>query len=74
MFEETDSREGLFSSVTVSDEKEMLQEIASVSMQRLSGLDSAPAFHLRRVENKGTGLSAVIFRVHHVIGDGISLT
>ena len=44
-----------------------------VSSEDLTGYNSIPAWHMRRVENVGPGLSAVIFRIHHVLGDGISL-
>jgi hypothetical protein len=57
----------------VEGEEALLQEITRASMEDLSGYRSTPAFHMRRIENTGAGLSAVLFRIHHVIGDGISL-
>jgi hypothetical protein len=59
--------------VTVKNEESLLEELNSLIMTDIPGYGKTPAWHVRRVENIGLGLSAIVFRIHHVIGDGISL-
>ena len=63
----------MISSVQVNGEEEMLAAVHKEGMSDIAGYNETPAFRLFRVENRGIGLSAVVIRVHHVIGDGISL-
>ena len=47
-----------------------------MSAEDLTGYGKLPAWNVRVIENntKGTtGNSALVFRIHHVIGDGVSL-
>jgi len=47
-----------------------------VSAEDLTGYGKLPAWNVRVIENTsttGTGNSALVFRIHHVIGDGVSL-
>ena len=71
-FEETDKFNQVFSSRVVRDEMSLIDEIARISNEPLD-ISNSPAWTLTRIENTGEGLSAVVFRIHHVIGDGISL-
>ena len=67
------SRSDMISSTLVRNEVELKTEIHRVSTSDLSFYDTTPAYHLRRVDNIGEGFSAIILRIHHVIGDGMSL-
>ena len=60
----------------VSSEEEMLKaidEIVSEPLYTDGGLDNRLLWRMYRILNTGTGRSAGICRVHHVLGDGISL-
>lgn len=63
----------MISSVKVNGEEEMLAALHKASMEDIPGYNETPAFRILRVENVGTGLSSILLRIHHVIGDGISL-
>lgn len=63
-----------FSTITVANEDALLEELNTVIMTDIPGYHQTPAWHIRRIENTSRqGLSVIVFRVHHVIGDGISL-
>ena len=58
----------------VNTEKEMMTECDKISLLDLGAYDGVkPLWVFQRVVNKGTGLSGLLMRIHHVIGDGISL-
>jgi hypothetical protein len=65
--------DSLFSEITVANEAELLQELDRTSMEDLAGYGKTPAWHMRIIHNSGNGLSAVVVKIHHIIGDGISL-
>ncbi len=55
---------------TVADEKELKEVVDSIVAQELPA--DMPFWCVHRIENL-SGLSCVLTRIHHVIGDGISL-
>lgn len=61
----------------VNNEAEMLAVANEVCVRELEGgYDQLPPFRLHRFENKNGsngGLHGVLLRIHHVIGDGMSL-
>jgi hypothetical protein len=60
--------------VTANDEAHMMQVINDVMSTDLDGFYGVrPLWSIVRIENKGTGVSGLLIRVHHVIGDGIAL-
>ena len=67
------NNERLFSTISVSSEVELMEEVSRISKMDLSGNGEIPSWHIRRIVNKGRGLSAVVFRIHHVIGDGMAI-
>lgn len=61
-------------SVDVTSEKNMMEECDRIVMNNLGEYDGAkPLWVFHRITNKGSGLSGLLIRIHHVIGDGISL-
>ena len=72
-FEPCDFSDSLYSKVFVGDEASLVEEINRTAGEDLSGYGTTPAWHIRIIENQGSGLSAVVLRIHHVIGDGVSL-
>ena len=60
--------------VSVKSEKEMMAECDRISQLDLGEYDGVkPLWVFQKVINEGTGLSGLLIRIHHVIGDGISL-
>lgn len=57
--------------VGVVSEADVLAEADRIATNDLD--QSMPMWCFHRITNKGTGLSALLIRVHHVIGDGIAL-
>ena len=58
---------------TVSSEDEFFRVIDEiVSVDLVGGYSELPPWRLHRIENS-TGLSGILIRVHHVIGDGMSM-
>lgn len=62
----------IFSS-SVNGEKELLAEVDRICNSDIEGYGTRPLWCAHRIVNNGDGVSAVVFRVHHVIGDGIGL-
>jgi len=56
-----------------SDEAEIDREIEKVVKSQFDGSDGHVMWRLHLFPNTGGGQSATLFRVHHVIGDGIAL-
>lgn len=60
--------------VTVISEKNMMDECDRIVLNDLGEYDGVkPLWTFHRLVNKGSGLSGLLIRIHHVIGDGISL-
>eukprot|EP01041_Mallomonas_annulata_P003632 gene3632-7238_t len=58
----------------VGSEQELLNEAQNISNSLLDkNYTESPAWMIHRITNTGKGVSAVLFRFHHTIGDGISL-
>lgn len=57
----------------VSNEKELQFEVDRISKLPLDDLDKTPAWAVHLIRNTGGGVSGMVVRIHHVIGDGISL-
>ena len=55
----------------VMSEAEIMNEADRIATNDLE--QDRPLWCFHRIVNKGTGVSAVMIRVHHVIGDGIAL-
>ena len=55
----------------VMSEAEVMNEADRIAMNDLE--QDRPLWCFHRIVNKGKGVSAVLIRVHHVIGDGIAL-
>lgn len=61
-------------SVDVTSEKNMMEECDRIVQNNLGEYDGMkPLWVFHRITNKGSGLSGLLIRIHHVIGDGISL-
>lgn len=59
---------------TVSNEKKLLEAVDLLSLQDLhSDNRPRPMWCVHRLINADTGVHGVLFRIHHVIGDGIAL-
>ena len=63
----------LFSSTIVDGDRELMDEVSKISRENLRGYGEIPSWHIRKVQNQSDGPSALVFRIHHVIGDGMSL-
>ena len=62
--------------IEVTSETDVLAEadkIAEKEMTAADGNGNIPLWIFYRIINTGNGLSAVVIRIHHVIGDGIAL-
>ena len=59
------------SEVACDGEEAIWQRIEEVKAQPLGA--GSPLFHITRLRNVGRGLHGVVVRIHHSIGDGISL-
>lgn len=57
----------------IDSEQEMLNQCDRLCNEEFNDIDKKPLWMMHRFVNSGTGLSGVLVRVHHVIGDGISL-
>lgn len=57
---------------TVKSEKEMMEKIDLVACKTVISMENGPLWQVHRYNNSG-GKSSVVIRVHHAIGDGISL-
>ena len=62
-----------FTDIVVESESDLANELERIVALDLNGYDTLPLWHIVRLENRGTGVSCVLIRVHHVIGDGIAL-
>lgn len=61
-------------STNVTSEAEMVVECDRIVQNNLGEYDGVkPLWVFHRITNTGTGLSGLMIRIHHVIGDGISL-
>ena len=61
------------STVVVSSEDSIMDKIDEIMKTDLDGYGEKPLWHIVRIENTGQGLSGILIRIHHVIGDGIAL-
>lgn len=60
--------------VDIESEDDMMKKVDSINSEDLKGYGERPLWCIYRLSNKnGKGLSGLLIRVHHVIGDGISL-
>jgi hypothetical protein len=60
--------------VGVISEEAVMQEADRIMQNDLDGYDGhRPLWVFHRIINKGTGVSGLLLRVHHALGDGISL-
>lgn len=60
--------------VDVDSEEDMMSKVDKINAEDLKGYGERPLWCMYRLSNKnGKGISGVLIRVHHVIGDGISL-
>lgn len=60
--------------VGVVSEKNMMEECDRIVQNGVGEYDGEkPLWVFHRIVNAGTGLSGLLIRIHHVIGDGISL-
>ena len=61
-------------SVSVKTEAQIMEECDRIIQHNLGEYDgSKPLWVFHRITNEGSGLSGLLIRIHHVIGDGISL-
>ena len=56
-----------------SSERDMYGRVNNIIKDEFDGSDGIPLFRFVCIENKGKGPSCVLFRAHHVIGDGLAL-
>eukprot|EP01035_Chromulina_nebulosa_P019941 gene19941-25907_t len=68
-----DIRRDHISESYVNNESELFANIESIVRSDLKGYNQIPLWHVHCIHNNGTGSSSLVIRVHHVIGDGISL-
>lgn len=60
--------------IDIDSEEDMLNKVDLINSEDLKGYGERPLWCIYRMSNKdGKGLTGVLIRVHHVIGDGISL-
>lgn len=59
--------------IEVSSESELLQKVDEIIKQDLTSYGTRPLWTMTRIINTGSGVSAILARIHHVIGDGIAL-
>jgi diacylglycerol O-acyltransferase / wax synthase len=59
--------------VEAASEVELMKKMEEMLMKDIPGYTNIPLWQIIRLHNTGKGVSAVIFRIHHVIGDGIAL-
>lgn len=60
--------------VTVSSEKGVMEETDRIAQNDLGKYDGIrPLWIFHRITNQGIGLSGLLIRIHHCIGDGISI-
>ena len=60
--------------IDIDSEEDMLNKVDLINSEDLKGYGERPLWCIYRFSNKnGKGLTGVLIRVHHVIGDGISL-
>lgn len=67
-----DSSNHIFT-VEVNSEQELLSKADEICTKDLEGYGTRPMWCVYRLVNKGKGLSALVVRIHHVVGDGIAL-
>jgi hypothetical protein len=60
--------------VEVSSEKGVMEETDRIAQNGVGDYDGKkPLWNFHRIDNKGTGLSGLLIRVHHAIGEGFSV-
>lgn len=57
----------------VNNEKELHFEIDRISKSKLDDMSKLPPWALHLISNTSGGLCGLVVRVHHVIGDGLSI-
>ena len=61
-------------STDIRSEAQMMEECDRIVQDNVGAYDGVkPLWVFHRLTNTGTGLSGLLIRIHHVIGDGISL-
>jgi diacylglycerol O-acyltransferase len=69
---EVDVGRDLISSFSVADDDEMIHKVDDLCSKPFDCQDTKPLWRFIRIENK-KGKSGVLIRIHHSLGDGISL-
>lgn len=62
----------LVETVEYADEDALRAGIDNLVVQKLDYVSSKPIWKIVRMVNTGTGHSAIMFRMHHALGDGIA--
>lgn len=60
-------------STTVASEAELMLLVDKIVLEEHIETDGVPLWRIHIITNTGTGVCGVLFRIHHVIGDGIAL-
>jgi diacylglycerol O-acyltransferase / wax synthase len=71
--QQPDIKNNHINSSEVEGEVEVTNELDRITAADLSGYGDRPLWVVHRIVNKGVGISMVVFRIHHVITDGIGL-
>jgi hypothetical protein len=59
--------------IAVANEAEMRDRVTALVKEDFDGSDGVPLFRFVVLQNKGKGVSCLLFRVHHVVGDGLAM-
>jgi NRPS condensation-like uncharacterized protein len=74
IFEDSDFKyDNLFSSKSFDGEDDLMKEVDLIAATDIDGYGKSPLWNVHILKNNGPGLSAVLIRIHHVIGDGIAI-
>lgn len=60
-------------SLEVDNEEQLLDEVNRIACKCDLDYTIEPAWRIYRITNRGTGTSGILVRIHHALGDGISL-
>jgi len=60
-------------STSVTSEAELMLLVDKIVLEEHIETDGVPLWRIHIITNTGTGVCGVLFRIHHVIGDGIAL-
>lgn len=68
-----DVERDLIKTINVGSEEELHEKVNDLCSEEFPDGDKVPLFVFYRINNTGTGRSALLNRLHHAIGDGMAL-